>query len=537
MTDSKATRGLLLTAILTLAGLGCSESGLPDACDPACAHGLCDAFSDPARCVCFPGWDGATCEECASGYEDDGSGNCLPRQDPPTCTTRSCSGHGWCDDSSGSVICTCDRGYRGERCELCEAGYFIDNHGDCAENASCGSPDPCAPHGTCDDSTGAIRCTCETGYAGDRCGECAEGYHGDGTECTVDEHCPVPDPCAPGGWCDDSSGVIVCECHPGYAGALCDRCAPGYVDNGSGCVEGAGCEDYRFADNSYVFSMDFGDGQTPCCFDYDEDELPDNAFGDLLQTVAGIAGVEFTEMLSEEIQSGALCLLFDMQGLDSIAEDDELCLSLFWGRDSDGDYENNLDGGEEFTVDEDAFVAGESGCSMEPRSVFDEAWVDQSLLMAEAEEVEGLFFPSPMIADSFERVPLRRARLSAQLSRGTHGIEMRAGRIGGALPVSAFCQTLNDFVAENCACLNLDGPWLECGVEEERYAISCNDTARPDCGLEPPEDHCEMLNSYCGMLTMVLQPDVDTDGDGIEDSMSVGIRFEATSASVTGITP
>src|SRR5690606_29821246 len=44
------------------------------------------------------------------------------------------------------------------------------------------------------------------------------------------------------GACDDSSGTALCACEAGYAGALCDACAPGYQDNdGDGTCE-PGCD-------------------------------------------------------------------------------------------------------------------------------------------------------------------------------------------------------------------------------------------------------------------------------------------------------
>jgi len=112
------------------------------------------------------------------------------------CQADSCSGHGSCDDGSGALVCTCDAGYAGDACDACAAGYHDDGSGACVADTTC-QADSCSGNGSCDDSSGAVVCTCDTGYAGDACESCAPGYVDDGTGTCVENDSPHP-----AGWAD-----------------------------------------------------------------------------------------------------------------------------------------------------------------------------------------------------------------------------------------------------------------------------------------------------------------------------------------------
>ena len=99
----------------------------------------------------------------------------------------SCHGHGTCN--SGNDICTCNTtGYTGDYCDQCDTGYYEypAGSGTCIADP-CLVADPCNTHGACDNSTGAVVCTCNTGYGGDFCGECAEGYIDNYPTCELDK--------------------------------------------------------------------------------------------------------------------------------------------------------------------------------------------------------------------------------------------------------------------------------------------------------------------------------------------------------------
>jgi len=183
-----------------------------------CNHGTCDDTSGRIVCTCQEGWAGARCDSCAGGYHLE-NGNCVLDQQ---CLANTCSGHGTCDDSSGLVKCTCNTGYTGNFCEKCATGYHLDTDGTCVINEKCSDTNPCGDRGTCDDSSGEIKCICKEGYSGAHCENCAPGY---ATSCSGH------------GECKQAGDKFVCECESAYQGDFCQSCAEGYELSGNICVD------------------------------------------------------------------------------------------------------------------------------------------------------------------------------------------------------------------------------------------------------------------------------------------------------------
>ena len=236
--------------------------------DP-CVNGTCDDTGGVIACSCDDGYTGDECDACAAGWTDDGSGTCLFDS---TCQPNSCSGAaaGTCDDADGFVDCTCNPGYSGDYCETCDVGYHVDASGACVADESCITDDPCV-NGTCDDVGGVISCECDDGYAGDDCDVCAAGWHDDGGgTCVLDATC-MPSSCSgtDAGLCDDSTGVVFCNCNPGYTGAYCDSCDAGYHLDAAGacvvdesCITDDPCVNGSCDDTGGVISCECDDGYT-----------------------------------------------------------------------------------------------------------------------------------------------------------------------------------------------------------------------------------------------------------------------------------
>jgi len=206
----------------------CSADQFCPQVDP-CSHGTCDDSSHMIVCLCATGYRGDTCSQCAAGFHDAGGGTCAFDQQ---CLGTSCSNHGTCNDTGGVVSCQCSTGFAGAHCERCDTAFHRTPAGDCAADQHCPATDPCLPAGTCVDSSGDVACACEQGYTGQLCEVCAANYHRAGSgQCVVDQTCSTPDPCAPHGRCDDALGVANCLCDVGYVGALCQDCYPGYAVN------------------------------------------------------------------------------------------------------------------------------------------------------------------------------------------------------------------------------------------------------------------------------------------------------------------
>ena len=163
-------------------GASCGSSSSSDICktDSCSDHGQCEDSSGAAVCTCELGYADGNCATCASGYHDD-SGVCVS---DGACTADSCSGHGSCDDSSGAAVCTCETGYTDANCGSCAIGYH-DENGACVIDGTC-TAESCSGHGSCDDSGGTPVCSCDTGYTGADCAACAAGYHEENGDCVLD---------------------------------------------------------------------------------------------------------------------------------------------------------------------------------------------------------------------------------------------------------------------------------------------------------------------------------------------------------------
>ncbi len=225
-------------ALCEVCDTGYQDNDINGICQPNCAtsglncgsHGTCDDSSGTTQCNCQTGYTGALCDVCDTGYQDnDVNGTCQP-----TCATSglNCGSHGTCDDSSGTAQCRCQTGYAGAVCDVCDTGYQDnDTNGSCQPTCATSGLN-CGSHGTCDDSSGTAQCSCQVGYAGALCDVCDAGYQDNDINGTCQPTCATSGlNCGSHGTCDDSSGTAQCNCQTGYAGALCDVCDTGYQDN------------------------------------------------------------------------------------------------------------------------------------------------------------------------------------------------------------------------------------------------------------------------------------------------------------------
>lgn len=160
-------RSLLVVALSSTAWTACTVSFVnhPDVCatETCSGHGTCEPGPQGATCQCDPGWAAPLCLDCAAGYHDDGTGQCVVDE---ACAPTSCSGHGGCDDAGGVVTCSCEDAYDGVACEQCASGYQDqDGDGECLVACeSPGAPTCGDSHQQCDDLTGEAICVCVVGY-------------------------------------------------------------------------------------------------------------------------------------------------------------------------------------------------------------------------------------------------------------------------------------------------------------------------------------------------------------------------------------
>ncbi|KAK6487901.1 stabilin-2-like [Huso huso] len=191
---------------------------------------------------CCPGYFGVDCQACPGGPESP------------------CNSHGRCDEGKeGRGECTCNTGFHGVACELCDPGRYGQNCQVCN----------CTEHGTCDEGyKGTGVCFCEKGWTGPLCEtqlavtpvcspscstsavckenntcECKPFYEGDGRTCTVVNLCQQQNGgCAKEARCTQKGVTVTCSCPKGYSGDgyTCVAIDPCVTDNGE-CHEHATC--------------------------------------------------------------------------------------------------------------------------------------------------------------------------------------------------------------------------------------------------------------------------------------------------------
>ncbi|XP_073463613.1 laminin subunit alpha-5 isoform X3 [Aquarana catesbeiana] len=158
--------------------------------------------------------------------------------------------------ASNVELCMCPANYRGDSCQECAPGFYRDKGlflGKCVPCSCSGHSDQCLP------GTGAC-VKCQHNTEGDQCERCKDGFVANGTiggslQC-VSCPCPLSVPSnnfAIG--CVQRGSATQCLCKPGYAGARCERCSPGFYGNplviGSTCLP---CNCNGNSDSNMLFS-------------------------------------------------------------------------------------------------------------------------------------------------------------------------------------------------------------------------------------------------------------------------------------------
>ncbi|MBW2734625.1 MAG: calcium-binding EGF-like domain-containing protein, partial [Deltaproteobacteria bacterium] len=236
--------------------LGFSNGATCTSCDTGftlnggiCLPRVCDGIdvSDGGDCgygTCVETGGGGDCTgDCASGTEHNlqTSGVCVADE---SCTPNPCNGNALCTDTKaitgGEAVCNCPLGFSdGAACSACDPGFTL--NGSVCEGIICemGRLGQDCGFGTCSVGGSPV---CVAG-----CNNPNQHNNQGNGACVDNELCPGT--CATNSTCDESHGLVVCNCPIGFSdGSTCSTCDIGFTLN-AGVCEGRVCD-----------GIDVGDG-------------------------------------------------------------------------------------------------------------------------------------------------------------------------------------------------------------------------------------------------------------------------------------
>ena len=481
------------------------ECGMVGECDCGgcedgfeCLEGQCQPEGDPCDSVCQTVQCGLTgdcdCGDCETGFSCVNSA-CVADSDPcvGVCQSVDCGMKDDCDCGG------CDQGFK------CSANLCVEKPDECIE--LCGSKE-CGFVGSCDcgDCPAGFQCndntlTCDclpvcndpgTGVAfecgddgcGDACstcdyGTCVQNF------CYCDPQCTGKD-CGPDG-CGDECG----DCPFGYscgADFQCVLCLPGQM---------------TFAEDvTKINMMAIGDGGHPGqALDIDHNTASCAPVGDCVQgldnQLSGLFGqlttfgVDVDAELAAALDSGQIMMLFEHKG---IATDGTVFQINFYLADPV----------------EPAYL-----CDFQLQSCDYE--VDAASL--DLQTCSALIY--------FDNAKIVNGKLTAGGTDYELTISLPLFE-GAPMDITLFMAHIEgDFVGTPGGAIGIDNGILAGAVSKQLLLDTIE--ALPDSVFPIDKGTVIML------LNMLVSSDMDTDGDSVKDSASLGIRFKAIDANITGM--
>ena len=332
---------------------------------------------------------------------------------------------------------------------------------------------------------------------------------------------------------DDCADTAACNCDVELRGG---ECPPTWDETFGGAM-------------SYIRNIQIPERGTDaeCCFDFDDDGDIDNGLG-LLVGALGALGqdLDIGATIEEALAGDSIAILFEWDkgaegngfwvylGTNDTTGDGEPDQSFEDRSAGSGVFQLLPEGLDEFgsliqfntaTVDGDVTTAGPSlfriniPIDTEGFSLDLDLTIEQATIQgATQEDATGVASIDEESEDADGEL-----------------IEFGGLALGGVVPLDQIGALLNDLVS-GCACagFNPDEPVIEYGDDGTTYNLFCAQTPDGECTADDGTI-CENISLVCSFLPSLPSfglNDIDTDGNGVGDALSVGIRLSAVGATL-----
>ena len=300
-----------------------------------------------------------------------------------------------------------------------------------------------------------------------------------------------------------------------------------------------------------------------CCYDMDKGEEMDdidNVLSGLLDLLSSRFNAD--EEIDKAIKEGEFVLVTEHEGLDDLKNDDEFKINFYlaeYGEQVDGKPSN----GTKVELNPASFDKG-----VQAEAQVAPAKVENGSIEGGPGQVS-LSFNIPQVGKL--ALDVNGAKIEGDINAskselGGKGVVIENGKLGGYVRLRDVADSVNG-ILQNCGCLNNPNPQSNPVLEVENSNTDDPDLcppSKPDCD-EPltcgtdsesgkefatlsenncSEDEdgqvCTFVSDVCGLNPGQIlkgQTDLDTDGDGTPDAVSIGAIFEMTGAQIQGAAP
>jgi hypothetical protein len=249
-------------------------------------------------------------------------------------------------------------------------------------------------------------------------------------------------------------------------------------------------------------------------FDLNGDGDPDNALGSLLSTIGGLVGdgADLQGTVDESLADGSINV--GAVFTDGI-EVSETRLHMFV-------LEANEDG--TYAAEPASFAPG----TQTPQVRFNANIAGSAMTTNEAD-----FILNIPIAGLELSLVVSSARILGEVGTDGTGVTLSNGYLVGAVSVQSLVDALNGFLtSDTCTCLGLDSAPIDLS---QGALMACPQGVDSSACTEDSEI-CGTIIGACGLAVQVVSgsADVDLDGDGENDAISLVIGMEMEGAVIAG---